>query len=160
MLERGTALVLRESCVLRFQRDWNRGLYRFWQVIVILSAASIPVLIAMPVTPRWVEAIPAAITAGGPAFITLFGWREDYLRFTRTVAELRVEVEKWKVQLPPYVQNEAENDCRLVAEVNRIIEREFAGWQPEKELAQLEERVEIIEAGRERPTSPRAPEDT
>jgi SMODS and SLOG-associating 2TM effector domain 1 len=149
---------LRWYCVnlayYRFQRDWNRGLYRFWQVIVILSAASIPVLIAMPVAVRWVEAIPAAITAAGLAFITLFGWREDYQRFTRTVAELRIEAAKWKAKLPPYIQSEAENGCQLVTEVNRIVENEFAGWQPEKELKQLEERVRIVESGREHPTSP------
>jgi Protein of unknown function (DUF4231) len=147
---------LRWYCVnlayYKFQRDWNRGLYRGWQVIVILSTASIPVLVATPVAARWVVAIPAAITAIGLAFITLFGWREDYLRFTRTVAEMRTEAEKRKAGLNSYTGNEAENNRTFVAEVNRIVEGEFAAWQPEKELDKLKERVEKLET-KEQPGS-------
>jgi hypothetical protein len=138
---------LRWYCVnlayYKFQRDWNRGLYRGWQTIVILSTASVPIIVALGVGPRWIDAIPVAITAVGLAFITLFGWRADYVRFTRTVAELRLEAQKWRAGLADCKAN-PEKDGKFVCEINRIIKREVEVWQPERELEKLEQRLKEL----------------
>jgi hypothetical protein len=139
---------LRWYCVTlayyKFQRDWNRGLYRLWQTVVILSAVSVPILVAIPVTPRWVEAIPAAVTAVGLAFITLFGWRDDYLRFTRTVAELRLEAEKWNASRLGDDESNIQEDRAFVDAINRIVKKEVEAWQPERELEELEKSLKKL----------------
>jgi hypothetical protein len=143
---------LRWYCVTlayyKFQRDWNRGLYRFWQVIAILFAASIPVVAGIPSAPRWAAALATAITATSLAFITLFGWRKDYERFTRTAIELRIEAEEWDARLGHYATTE-DVDQTFRAEVIRIIEREVEVWQPGKELEDLEARLQKLEADRQ-----------
>jgi hypothetical protein len=79
---------------------------------------------------RSYSALAGALATVGLALIGLFGWREDYQRFTRTVELLRAEGESWKVGRRPY--DSGERHHRLVEEVNRIVDEEVAGWQPKR----------------------------
>jgi hypothetical protein len=110
-----------------FQRNWNRGWFRAWEIIVIFATGSVPVLAAFSVS-RSYSALAGAIATVGLALIGLFGWREDYQRFTRTVELLRAEGESWKVRRRPYDRGDPHH--RLVENVNRIVGEEVAGWQP------------------------------
>jgi hypothetical protein len=86
---------LRYYCVklayYEFQRDWNRGLFRFWQTVAIVTKATVPVLAAAGVAQRWVDAIPAAVATVSLAVIAVFGWQKDYVQFTRVVEQLLAE---------------------------------------------------------------------
>jgi hypothetical protein len=114
-----------------FQRDWNRGLFRFWQTVAIVATATVPVLAAAGVAERWVDAVPAAIAGIALAVIALFGWQNDYVHFTRVVEGLLAERLLFKKNAGPYAANHDETDDeRFASRIAEIVDAEIKAWTP------------------------------
>jgi hypothetical protein len=119
-----------------FQRDWNRGLFRFWQTVAIVAAATVPVLAAAGVAERWVDAVLAAIAAVALALIGLFGWGNDYVHFTRVVEGLFAERLLFNEHAGPYAaDHDGTDDERFAVRIAEIVNAEIKAWTPPKPQA-------------------------
>jgi Protein of unknown function (DUF4231) len=124
---------LRYYCIklahYEFQRDWNRGLFRFWQIVAIVATAAVPVLAAAGVAQRWVDALFAAVAAVSLASIGLFGWRNDYVHFTRVVEQLLAERVRFNENVGSYQTTEDKNSL-FARRITEVVGAEIEGWRP------------------------------
>ncbi len=76
--------------------------YRITRVIVIISAASVPVLAAATVVPRWILAIFGAIAVGAEGIQGLYQFHKSALNAMSTANAMERVMNKYMTAVAPY----------------------------------------------------------
>ena len=79
--------------------------YRFARILVIVSAALVPVLSAVQGTPRWVLGVLGAIAAVTESLIQLYRWRDAALNAQRMGNAMESELTRYTTGAEPYADD-------------------------------------------------------
>jgi hypothetical protein len=114
-----------------------RLLYQSSQVLVIALGALTPILILIsdnesPPIPKWLQALPATISAIVAGLSAIFHWRENWVSRAVALEALQSELFKFKTRTSEYYSPKLEQQEALdnfVQRVDRINQEELGNWR-------------------------------
>jgi hypothetical protein len=137
VIDPAAAANLRLQCQINYyegERDGNRGLYQNVKVAQLVTAASVPILTAVPAVrldQPWIIAALGATVVVLEGFQQLKGYHDNWLRFAQTAEALKREKYLHLARAGPYAH--ARNGYRLLEErVERIVSGETGTWAAEE----------------------------
>jgi hypothetical protein len=111
----------------RRERTWNHWAFVGFRAVAIVLGAITPALI-LATLPKWVQALSAAIVTVATAMITIFQWREEWVRSSVTTQQLEFERQNFSLQTTPYAPSlGAEEALSLfMSRIESIIQADIA----------------------------------
>jgi hypothetical protein len=114
---------------------WNQRWYRSLKIIVIVVAASIPVLssLAPDAVPRWVLGALGALVAVIEGIQQVFQFHANWIAYRATGEELKREKFLYLANAGPYAF--AESDVLLAERIEALMTQENVKWVSSQEFA-------------------------
>jgi hypothetical protein len=119
------------------EREWyarhgarSRNVLSAAQIVAMFLSGVTPVLVAWTELSPVLQALPAALAAIVLGASTGFGWRETWVRFMQTAAELEREQLRFVTRTRPYdtIRDQEELVRALVENASRIVSGEYESW--------------------------------
>lgn len=111
----------------RYAAIRSRRYFRLSETILLLTAASIPVMAALRPGDARIPAVMGAIVVILTGLRSLFHWPEDYLRFSQAREAVEAERRRYHTGAAPYDES-AKRDMVLAANITRIEQQEMSAW--------------------------------